>query len=257
MAETSIAWCDYTFNPWWGCTEVSPACDNCYARVFSHRLGLELWGNEAPRRFFSDAHWNQPRAWNRRAERDGIRYRVFAASMADVLERGTGPNRLDMAAARRRLWSLIEECPALDWLLLSKRWENLDLVPATWLARWPAHVWAGATGEDQRHLEFRSRRLREAPAGVRFLSIEPMLGPVDLTACAWADWAIFGGESGARARGTDVEWIRAGVLQCRALDIAPFVKQIGSRPLNGGTVAGKGDDMAEWPPDLRVREFPA
>src|SRR5712671_4682439 len=101
MAKDSrIEWTNHTFNPWWGCVKVSPACKHCYAETWARRVGQKIWGARAPRRFFSEAHWNAPRIWNREAE--GERRRVFCASMADVFE-----NRRELYEWRNRLWCLI------------------------------------------------------------------------------------------------------------------------------------------------------
>ena len=117
MAENSkIEWTEHTFNPWWGCTKVSPACDNCYAEAWAKRTGHSVWGAKADRRLLSDSHWKNPIRWNEISRETGIRARVFCASMADVFEWKTG-----LSSLRDRLWSLIEQTPDLDWLLLTKR----------------------------------------------------------------------------------------------------------------------------------------
>src|SRR5215831_14997448 len=114
MAENSkIEWTDHTFNPWWGCTKVSPACEHCYAEAWAKRVGQQVWGPKSLRRTFGDKHWHEPVKWNRDAEKSDVRRRVFCASMADVFEK-----RKDLDAQRIRLWGLIESTPALDWLLL-------------------------------------------------------------------------------------------------------------------------------------------
>ena len=118
--KTGIAWTDSTFNPWHGCQRVSPGCELCYAETFDARFGEPHWGPKAPRRFFGDKHWNEPLKWNRAAEASGVRRRVFCASMADVFE-----DRPDLVEHRLRLWKLIEATPHLDWLLLTKRPENI------------------------------------------------------------------------------------------------------------------------------------
>ena len=103
MAKNSkIEWTDHTFNPWWGCTKISPGCDFCYAEAWAHRLGAVTWGAHAARRFLSDAHWKEPLRWNRDAAKAGQRRRVFCASMADVFE-----NRPELAMWRDKLWELI------------------------------------------------------------------------------------------------------------------------------------------------------
>jgi protein gp37 len=204
--------------------------------------------------------------WNRKAEVEGVRRRVFCASMADVFEMLPDRNKQGwavQAAARTRLWRLIEATPALDWLLLTKRPQNVALfVP--WTHGWPSNVWLGTTTEDQRRYDERWPILAEFPAAVHFVSHEPALGPLVLRHADGArpDWVITGGESGPEARLYDLGWARSVVEQCRANGIAPFVKQLGAYPIDG--TAGcevwqrhpKGGDPAEWPPELRIQEFP-
>ncbi len=102
--QTSIGWCHHTFNPWWGCVEVSPACDHCYARVWAAFTGHAVWGKDAPRRFFGDEHWDEPFRWNRKAQGAGERRRVFCASMADVFEERSDALGQQLITARARLW---------------------------------------------------------------------------------------------------------------------------------------------------------
>jgi protein gp37 len=132
--NSSIEWTHHTFNPWWGCSKISSACDNCYAEKWAKRSGQEVWGASADRRFFGDSHWNEPIKWNRDAEKSRSRQRVFCASMADVFE-----GRSDLDASRKKLWNVIFQTPMLDWLLLTKRIENVDkMVP--WEKKWPDNV---------------------------------------------------------------------------------------------------------------------
>jgi protein gp37 len=184
MSENSgIAWTDHTFNPWWGCEEVSPGCAHCYAKAFSHRLGMELWGAQAPRRFFGDKHWNEPLKWNAAAEKARKPALVFCASMADVFEAhpALGPHRT-------RLWKLIGETPHLRWLLLTKRPENWSLfTPIAWQENgWPSNVWAMVTAENQEWADRRIPHLLQIPAAVRAVSYEPAIGPVDFSAYIYA-----------------------------------------------------------------------
>lgn len=298
MGENSnIEWTDHTFNPWVGCARVSPGCTNCYAEHNTYFVniqrsqGHELWGKDAERRIASPAMWKKPHTWNRMAIQANKRARVFCASLADVFE-----DRPDLVEPRDRLLDLIDTTPHLDWLLLTKRPQNvMRLVQrsanhsnfvrgAALAARWekgrpPANVWMGVTGEDRKRLGDRVEALYQIPAVVRFVSAEPLLEDVgdtleavlgvDLRGDAWVrmfpsmvDWVIFGGESGANARECDVEWIRRGVDICRGAHVAPFVKQLGRRSFDADFVgdAGikdkKGGDITEFPPDLRVREFP-
>jgi protein gp37 len=223
--DSSIEWTHHTFNPWWGCTKVSPGCKHCYAETFSHRIGQDIWGARAERRFFGDHHWRQPLAWNSEATRQGQRRRVFCASMADVFE-----NRADLNATRDRLWQLIAATPSLDWLLLTKRPERVrKSVP--WGERWPSNVWIGATAENQRWADRRIPALLELPAPVRFLSCEPLLGALDIS--RWfvgrrrVDWVIAGGESGHYARPMNPEWARSLRDQCNSARVAFHFKQWG------------------------------
>jgi protein gp37 len=234
--RTAIEWTDATFNPWWGCTRVSPACAHCYADTLARRYGHQLWDHGSPRRFFSERHWAQPRRWNRQAERADRRLKVFCASMADVFE-----EQAELDPWRRRLWRLIEETPMLDWQLLTKRPEHVAaMVP--WRHRWPANVWIGTSIENARHT-FRANILRELPASIRFISAEPLLGslfvngkpnrqPLDLDGI---DWVIAGGESGPRFRPLNLEWVRELRDACLDASIPFFYKQQGGRtPKAGG-----------------------
>lgn len=223
--DTSIEWTDHTFNPWWGCTKVSPGCDHCYAEVWAKRVGQSVWGLREPRRFFTDAHWRQPYAWNREAAERGARRRVFCASMADVFE-----DRRDLDSVRERLWKVIDETPHLDWQLLTKRPQTVRRL-APWKENWPANVWLGTTVEDQERALLRIPILLQLPARVRFLSCEPLIGRVDLTAvirqAGEIHWIIAGGESGAGSRPMDPDWARELRDACRTFGIAFHFKQWG------------------------------
>lgn len=271
MAENSaISWTHHTFNPWWGCVRVSEACRNCYAETFDHRLGGDHWGPNARRRFFGEKHWNEPLRWNERAAAAGERQRVFCASMADVFEKlpNDHPDALEMERARQSLFRLIDLTPALDWLLLTKRPENI--APWLWPAgigaeSLPANVWIGTTVEDQEQAGKRLPQILEVPAAVRFVSAEPLLGPLDLRRylgcwyrlpcerhsrfelecldCAASEpqransihWVIAGGESGHGARPTNPDWFRSLRDQCQETGIAFHFKQWGDlRPTARG-----------------------
>ncbi len=272
-AKTGISWTDHTFNPWWGCVRVSPGCEHCYAETFSKRVGEAVWGVDAERRFFGDKHWNEPKKWNREAEKAGERARVFCASMADVFE-----DRPDLVAEREKLWTLIHCTPWLDWQLLTKRPENIRrMLPPSWGTGWP-NVWLGVTGEDQEWADRRLRELLTIDAVVRFVSYEPALGPVNFTPhLGGLDWIIIGGESGNKARPFNLNWARDVIEQCAHAGVACFMKQFGKEPYEApahvtpytsGPDAilcrlyeldidkAKGGDPVEWPEGLRVREFP-
>jgi len=228
--NSSIEWTHHTFNPWWGCIKVSPACQHCYAETFAKRTGNEVWGPNAPRRFFGEDYWNNPIKWDKQANMDGVRRRVFCASMADVFE-----DRDDLEEWRGKLWELIEKTPNLDWLLLTKRPENIgDMIP--WPTDWPENIWLGTTVENQKYADERLPHLLQHKATVRFLSCEPMLGPVDLE--KWIkpnqekglegiDWVIGGGESGPGARPMHPDWARTIRDQAQSAGIPFHFKQWG------------------------------
>lgn len=227
--RTEIGWTDATFNGWWGCERVSPACDHCYAESLAKRYGHDVWGEHADRRFFGDKHWNEPLRWNRQAAAAGVPMRVFCSSMADVFE-----DRRDLDPWRARLWDLIERTPNLRWQLLTKRPQHvLDLVPESWrLTEFPTNVWVGTTVEDQPHVNVRMRRLAELRDHVRvlFVSYEPALGSVKLRywlQLGTIDWLICGGESGPGARPMRPEWARAVRDECATAGVPYFFKQWG------------------------------
>ncbi len=219
--DSRIEWTHHTFNPWWGCAKVSPACAHCYAETWAHRLGMRLWGRSAPRRLPGADYWLQPLKWDREAQRDGVRRRVFCASMADVFE-----GRADLDEWRDKLWPLIEQTQHLDWLLLTKRPQNAPrMVP--WRDVWPTNVWLGTTAENQRYADSRISKLLAVPARIRFISAEPLLGPVSLGNWSGIDWVIAGGESGHGARPTDPVWVRTLRDECTASHVAFHFKQWG------------------------------
>ena len=221
--NSKIEWTTHTFNPWWGCLKVSEACKHCYAEAWAKRVGQQVWGQSAPRRFFGDPHWSQPLRWDRFAAESGTRPRVFCASMADVFE-----DRDDLIPHRARLMRLIEATPNLDWLLLTKRPSNVVRL-ASWTDGWPPNVWLGTTVELQKRADELMPVLAEIPAAVRFISAEPLLGPLDLT--PWLgdsiNWVITGGESGPKARPASPAWFRSLHRQCMAAEVPFHFKQWG------------------------------
>ncbi len=265
MAESKIEWTRYTFNPWRGCTRVSPGCDHCYAETLSKRNPkvLGVWGDDGTRVVAAESYWRAPLKWNAEAEAAGVRERVFCASLADWLE-----DRRELDAPRHRLFDLIQITPALDWLLLTKRPQNFDkLSPGPWVVcGCPPNVWLGATAEDQERANERIPILLTLPARVRFISAEPLLGPLDLHAAlhlTWVysagqgdrhpsgdgrggwwtdlgtmphdspklDWVIIGGESGPGARPMRMEWAQSIIEQCRTAGVPVFCKQLGAHPV--------------------------
>ena len=222
--HSEIEWTHHTFNPWWGCVKISPACAHCYAETWANRVGMKLWGGDAPRRFFNENHWREPLRWNADAERRGVRARVFCASMADVFE-----PRSDLDVWRERLWQLISDTPSLDWLLLTKRPGHIKVV-YPWASSPRTNVWLGTTAENQKWAERRIERLLSVGAHVRFLSCEPLLSAIDLRPWLSAkqiDWVIAGGESGGGARPTHPNWVRSLRDQCRSAKVPFHFKQWG------------------------------
>lgn len=272
MSEnTKIEWADHTFNPWEGCQKVGPGCDHCYAEARNARFSggsAVNWGSGAPRRLTSDANWKLPLKWNKQAAAEGRRFRVFCASLADVFDKAVP------VQWRISLMRLIVDTPNLDWLLLTKRIGNAAEMLETafravhagregWADNVLPNVWIGATVVDQAEADRDIPKLLAVPAQVRFLSIEPMLGPIDLTIdglacnpcqwcadqsgdpdtgavehcrrCEWSgkgdewgiDWVICGGESGPNARPMSPDWARRLRDQCAAAGVPFLFKQWG------------------------------
>jgi protein gp37 len=215
----------HTFNAWWGCSKVSPACKHCYAEALAERYGHDVWGDNRPRRFFGDAHWAEPLQWNRAAAKAGEIHLVFTNSQADVLE-----DREDLAEHRRRLCALVDVTQNLMWLFLTKRPENQHLLPIGWRADGAPNVAFGATTEDQEWFDKRIPHVRAAEwAAFRFLSIEPMMGRIDTRRAhgiARDRYEAEGALTGASFPGRDVDWFilggESGVSQAkrRHLDLA-------------------------------------
>lgn len=268
--DTKIEWCDYTFNPWRGCRKVADECRNCYIiTTVPFRTTGQTHGSVRVRA--GESTLQAPRAWNRAAQKAGARRRVFCLSLGDWLDDENVPIEW-----LRELLRCIYQTPWLDWLLLTKRPQNwTERVIAAfdgaenkspnymgsfthWHGKWisgtpPDNVWIGVSaGADQ-------EAALKIPAKVHFLSCEPMLRPMDTTHAARFDWIIFGGESGTGARCCYVQWIRDGIAFCRQHDLRCFVKQLGAHVPDAPLYPikhKKGGDPAEWPEDLRVREFP-
>lgn len=303
MAEnTKIEWANHTFNPWFGCQKVGPGCDHCYAEGWAKRSGLVQWGPGTDRRRSSDANWRKPIKWNRQAEiqhnawqafketHPGLtdtqlveagfakpeRPRVFCASLADVFDNAV-PD-----AWRMDLFSLIAKTPYLDWLLVTKRVGNVmrmcsgDGLMFDMIAD---RVWLGVTICNQEEADRDIPKLMQIPAKVRWLSMEPLLGPVDLSqwldliqyedGAAWMrrnigqlhdmlDWVVVGGESGPHARPMNPDWAYELRDQCDAADVPFLFKQWGEWATAGnrafGTVNGEvrhiRSDGSFWGDDL-------
>ncbi len=315
---SKIEWTDATWNPVRGCTRVSPGCEHCYAEKIAHRFsgpggayeglteqrGGHLYGARwtgkirlVPEKLEEPLHWRKPRM-------------VFVNSMSDLFHEGVPDEYIDevfavMAATPEHTYQILTKRPErmLKWSRVAM--ESKPTVRCNEYARfddglwcnsetqiqWPLpNVWLGVSVEDQKRVDERIPLLLQTPAAVRFLSVEPLLGPVDLF--PWMplgrglelDWIIVGGESGPGARPCDVGWVQSIVAQCREARVPCFVKQLGSRPVDaswrsgvyapedyrtprvagGGTPPNllllkdrKGGNPDEWPEDLRVREWPS
>lgn len=238
-SETSIEWADATFNPWIGCTRVSPGCDNCYAAVSTpaRRFGVE-WGAGKARRETSEAYWRQPLRWNAMHARPHgeRRFRVFCASLADVFD-----NEVP-ARWRTDLFRLIQQTPNLDWLLLTKRIGNVSqmVIDAGFASCWPLpNVWLGASICTQAEADRDILKLLCTPARVRFISVEPMLSPITINAPIFDEdggrvlhWVICGGESGEDARPVHPDWVRGLRDQCVGSGTPFFFKQWGEHDLS-------------------------
>lgn len=262
MAEnTKIQWADHTWNPWIGCTKVSPACDHCYAEaLMDTRYGRVEWGPGRDRSRTAKATWNAPLKWNRAAADAGEIATVFCLSLGDIWDNEIDP------LWRHDAFDVMERTPNLLYLLLSKRIGNsIDMCdPLRGNPALPRNAALGATVISQKEwdrdvptLLYASKTLG---ARFTFASVEPMLEPIAMGDRV-PDWIICGGESGPRARSFDVNWARSIIAQGRQAGVSVFIKQLGSSPVWGGYRAyhqkdRKGGDMEEWDADLRVREFP-
>jgi len=220
MAENSkIEWTDHTFNPWIGCTKVSAACDNCYAEAWDKRFKGNRWGKDSDRT--RTKTWGQPIRWQKKAKNEGVRHRVFCASLADIFDN----HKSILPEWRADLWALINRCPDLDFLLLTKRPQNIKkYLPDDWGMGYP-NVWLGATVESQKEAD-RLSHLVSVPAKFHFLSMEPLLGAVDLSKYIHGlQWVITGGENNINYRPVNPDWFRSLRDQCAEANIPFLFKQ--------------------------------
>jgi protein gp37 len=239
MAEhTKIEWADSTWTPWWGCTEISDGCRDCWARDMTRGA----WGNH-PRKRTSPKYWREPEYWNADAPRfqreHGHRQRIFGGHLCDWFDNQAPPEW------RVEAWKLVRATPNLDWLILTKRPQNIGkMLPRDWGEGYP-NVWLGISVEDEKNHRLRRPILAHIPATLRFVSYEPALGPlgpIDIGIGVLPDLVIVGGESGKAPREMDARWARVIRDECRKLGVAFFMKQMTSkRPI---------------PDDLLIREWP-
>lgn len=216
MAENSkIGWTDHTHNFWWGCNKVSDECKFCYIAAIMKRGGFEPF--KGPMR---TKNWDNPLRWNRLAERQQRRARVFTCSMSDFFHPGADH-------WRGEAWKVIANCPHLDWLILTKRPERItELLPNDWGDGY-SNVWLGVTAGRKESLE-RVKLLVKIPAVIRFVSAEPLLERMSFRRyLSRIDWVITGCERAKKGqrRLMNLEWVRDVDRQCRDAGVAHFFKQ--------------------------------
>jgi protein gp37 len=290
MGQTKIEWTDATWNPVTGCTKVSEGCRNCYAERIAMRRMSPEWKHMAddglrPRRFTDvrchEDRLEQPLHWHKAR-------RVFVCSMSDLFHEDVPDEFIGhvfavMALSERHTFQVLTKRPErmVSWLGRPQKWtamvaqfkESVGAKQSLIDFSWPlANAWLGVSVEDQATADERIPLLLQTPAVLRFVSCEPLLGPIDfrtvpgfnrvsLSLQNW--WIIVGGESGLNARPCNLWSVRSIIEQCKVAHVPCFVKQLGSQPHRGnpGTpkwpiTDSKGALMEEWPLDLRVREWP-
>lgn len=257
MSETtSIQWCDSTLSPWYGCRKVSVCCENCcITSTPPYRMrGLKHGSQRVRVENFADRAFKL----DQKAKKLRKRLKVFP-SLCDIFDREV------QIPWRDQFWQTVQATPNLDWLILTKRAADME----SDLLHRPAlpNVWLGVSVGCQADADKFIPHLQNTAATVRFLSVEPLLEPVNLRLSIplhCINWVIVGGESGPHARPCNIDWIRDVVRQCREAQVPVFVKQLGSRPVFDildtqqpyGAADRKGGNPDQWPEDLRVRQWP-
>lgn len=259
--STAIQWTNETWNPITGCSKVSQGCKNCYAE----RIWKKVYGYRA----FTDVRFHPDRLQN------PLRWKkptmVFVNSMSDLFHEAVKPEWIDaifavMGLSHQHRYQVLTKRPERMRQEMTRLATSISPLP------WPIpNVWLGVSAEDQKTAEERIEILRQTPAAVRWVSFEPLLGPIYLRDLRTLriDWAVVGGESGTRekSRKFDLRWAYDIVAQCRSANVPVFIKQLGRNPFfSGGTEQAArtnmklrdshGGNMEEWPEDLRIREFP-
>jgi len=273
---TKIAWAHFTFNLWHGCVKVDPACKNCYAETMSRRWKRDIWGVDKPRLFQKPTYYDSLQKWQADAEKKNVAYRVFTMSMGDLFEIHRDPAiNAQMEERRQWYWEQIEQTPNLVHMLLTKRPENIvKLAPDKWkfgageYANYPDNVWLGTSIGTNDKVDRLLDLFLPTFAGGYFVSMEPLIEkpnkdlwvtmlqtalPTGSTKVA----LIAGGESGAGARRCDLQWLYDARDIAWAAGIYFFMKQTGSvLAKEMGLKHNKGEDITEWPIDLRVQNLP-
>jgi protein gp37 len=254
--ETNISWTDATFNCWWGCTKVSPGCDHCYAETFDKRVGGAHWGKGMPRRVFGDEHWDKPLKWNKKAQADGVKVKVFCASMADVMDDEAPEGQ------RERLWELIDQTPYLIWQLLTKRPQRyMRYLPIEGFKHQNAML--GFTAENQSFYNSRWPYVRLAAdeLGLQsFVSYEPALGRLSMEEWAasprsyaqvskYPSWLIYGGETGGNRRPMELAWAENIKAECERNGVSFWMKQM--------SASTSKKAAALIPAHMLIHQFPA
>ncbi len=244
--KTHIEWTNATWNPVTGCTKVSPGCDHCYAKRLTERFGRGPFDRVATHleRLTEPSRWRRPQM-------------VFTCSMSDLFHPNV-PWAFTLA-----VFSVMEETPQHTYQVLTKRPGRMAYFASNVLKsqgrNWPSNVWAGTSVEAQRFVP-RLDLLARVPSVVRFASLEPLLEPIELGPSARGGkihWVIVGGESGPGARPMDIEWVYSLRHQCEEAKVPFFVKQLGTSWAAANGIADyKGGDPSNWPPIIRIREFP-
>lgn len=239
---TGISWTDHTHNEWWGCSAPAGAgCDHCYAAQLDRRTGGQHFGIGTSPRLTKEQNRNKPYRWNREAEAAGTRAKVFCGSMMDFFDKNAP------AGARDPLWEKIKATSSLDWQLLTKRPANIpSMLPKDWGEGYD-NVWLGVTVENRRSGLRRLEQLRNIPAKVHFLSIEPLLEDLGEINLAGIQWVILGGESGSGFRRMDKVWADSVIAQCREQNVSVFFKQWGGTAKDAGGCIIDGIEIKQWP----------
>jgi|SRR5438067_5808597 len=232
--KSAIEWTDATWNPITGCTQISPGCDHCYALSYAERFrgvaghpfeqgfDLRLW----PERLSMPLRWKAPR-------------RIFVNSMSDLFHEAIPDEYI------HRVFTVMMQADWHTFQVLTKRARRMAEM-ATSLP-WPAHIWAGTSVELDRYTWRANEYLRQVPAAVRFVSAEPLLGPLPSLQLDHLHWVITGGESGPVHRQCDPSWVRELRDRCAVAGVAYFHKQWGGRTSKAGGRILDGRTWDEFP----------
>lgn len=236
---SSIEWTESTWNPVRGCTKVSQGCKNCYALTFAERWrgiaghpyeqGFDL--RLVPEKLEEPLRWRKPRV-------------IFVNSMSDLFHEDIPISYI------RKVFTVMKRASWHTFQVLTKRADRLrELAPRL---SWPKNVWQGVSVENERYA-VRARRLRDVPAAVRFLSVEPLLGPIERLPLEGISWVIVGGESGHRHRPVKPDWVRGIRDQCLAAGVPFFFKQWGGRTPKAGGRLLDGKEWSQMPRKVQLK----